>query len=77
MNLQGDLVGVVSLFVWIITSVLIKTGPDDEEANCRSADFFYRELLVGTSCSETDHDLVTIIIIFKSTYQPSLKSHLA
>ena len=32
MNLQADLVGVVSLFVWIITSVLIKTGPDDEEA---------------------------------------------
>ena len=71
--LQADSVGVTSSFAWIITSIHTKTGYEGQTRSSRSTVdrlTFFGELQVHTSCSETDHDLETILIIF--TYIPTL-----
>ena len=63
MNLQADLVRVLSCFAWTLT----KKGPEDQTkakiVNCRWTDSF-GELLVYSYmfCSHQYHDHVTIII---------------
>ena len=62
MNLQTDFVGVVPPFVWIITSILTKTQPEDQTkakiVNCGWSDSF--SVHFAANCHQHhDHSLLS------------------